>query len=170
MTYLIGQAFGLLSTACCLIMPQLKKKRDMLYANAANNALVIVNILFLDGWGSAVMVCAVAVVQSLVAIVHFTRDMKISKGENMIFLTLYVVCGLLGFRSGVDALPIVGAVFNMLATFQRDEQRTRWLLLVNASTFAVYYVLIGSTALLSVLCTITSTIVGLIRYRKKETI
>lgn len=85
--------------------------------------------------------------------------------EKGLFLALYVSCGLLGLRSTVDLLPVIGAVFNMLATFQRDEQRTRWLLLVNASIFAVYYVLIGSTVLLSVLCTMASTALGLYRGR-----
>lgn len=168
MTYIIGQLFGLLSTACCLLMPQLKKKRNMLFANAANNALVIVNIILLDGFSSAALVCAVGVVQALVAVWHFDRDRAIAPWENVLFLVLYVASGLLGFHRALDALPIVGAVFNMLATFQRDEQRTRWLLLINASTFAVYYALIGSTALLSVLCTIGSTLLGLWRYRKSK--
>ena len=169
MTYYIAQAFGLLSTVCCLLMPLLKKKRQMLIANAVNNSLVIVNILLLEGFSSAIMVCAVAVVQSLVAILHITRETKVTRGENILFLVLYVACGLLGFQTVIDALPIVGAVFNMLATFQRNEQRTRWLLLINASIFALYYVVIGSTALLSVLCTIVSTLVGLWRYRKRKT-
>ena len=166
--YDIGQAFGLLSTACCLLMPMLKRKQQMLWANAANNALVIVNILLISGFGSAIMVCAVAVAQSLVAIWHINRGTPVSKRENIIFLVLYIGCGVLGFRTAVDALPIIGAVFNMLATFQRDEQRTRWLLLINAAIFAAYYCLIGSAALLSVLCTIGSTLLGLWRYRKRS--
>lgn len=168
MTYYIGQAMGLLSTACCLLMPLLKKKRQMLWANALNNALVIFNILLLDGFSSAIMVCAVAVVQSLVTIARFSRHTKVTRLENILFLVLYVTCGLLGYRTMVDALPIVGAVFNMLATFQRDEQRTRILLLINAATFAVYYVIIGSTALLAVLCTMVSSLLGLWRYRRKK--
>ena len=167
MTYYIGQAFGLLSTACCLVLPILKKKEQMLWTNAANNALIILNVLLISGFGSAITVCAVAVVQAFVAIWHIRKGSGISRKENILFLLLYIGCGSLGLRTAIDVLPIVGAVFNMLATFQRDEQRTRWLLLVNASIFALYYILIGSAALLSVLCTIAMTLVGLWKYRKK---
>ena len=167
MKYYIGQAFGLLCTLCCLILPLPKKKLNMLIINAVNNASVVINILLLTGFSSAIMVCAVAVVQSLVAIIHLKKDTSISRGENLLFLVLYVGCGFLGFHTLLDALPIVGAVFNMLATFQRDEQRTRWLLLFNAATFAIYYAIIGSTALLAVLCTIASSILGLVRNRKQ---
>lgn len=166
--YTLGQLLGLLSTGCCLVMPLFKRKKQMLLANGANNLLVIGNILLLAGFGSGVMVCAVAVAQVLVALEQMRRDRAAAGWENALFLALYVGCGLLGLRSAVDLLPIIGAVFNMLATFQRNEQRTRWLLLVNAAVFAVYYVLIGSTALLSVLCTIASTALGLYRYRRRR--
>ncbi len=167
MLYYLGQAFGLLSTGCCLLLPVLKHKKHMLWTNAANNTLVILNVLLISGWGSAITVCAVAVVQSLVALHHLKRDAEVKRSENLLFLVLFLGCGLLGYRRPVDALPIVGAMFNMLATFQRDEQRTRWLILVNASIFAVYYVLIRSTAILSCACAIFSTLAGLWRYRKK---
>ncbi len=146
----------------------LKHKKYMLWMNAANNALVILNVLLISGWGSAITVCAVAVVQSLVALRHLKRGTEVKKSENLLFLVLFLGCGLLGYRRAVDALPIVGAMFNMLATFQRDEQRTRWLILVNASIFALYYVLIRSTAILSCACAIASTLMGLWRYRKKS--
>ena len=168
MIYYIGQAFGILSTVCCLLMPLMKKKWQMLVFNGANNLLVILNMLLIDGVNSAIMVCAVAVVQVLVALRHLNKDTQVTKGENLLFLVLYVACGVIGFRRTFDVLPIVGAVFNMLATFQRDEQRTRVLLFLNASTFAVYYVIIRSTALLAVLCTMVSSLLGLWRYRKKK--
>ena len=166
MQYLIGQIFGLFSTACCLVLPLFKQKRNMLLANGLNNALVIVNILLVDGFGSAALVCAVAVVQVAVMLRHLRLSTPVTQKENHLFLALYTVSGLLGFRTVVDVLPIVGAVFNMLSTFQRDEQRTRWFLLINASTFALYYFIIGSTALFAVLCTIVSTVIALFRYKK----
>ncbi len=168
MSYYIGQAFGLLSTGCCLALPVLKHKKQMLWMNAANNSLVILNVLLISGWGSAITVCAVAVVQSLVALRHLKQGTQVKKSENLLFLVLFLGCGLLGYRRPVDVLPIVGAMFNMLATFQRDEQRTRWLILVNASIFALYYAMIRSTALLSCACAIASTLAGLWSYRKKS--
>lgn len=165
MVYLFGQTFGILSTIFSLLKPQFKEKRHMLLANAASNTLVILNMLLIDGLGSGVMVCAVAVVQSLITAARFSKGKSISKGENILFLALCIGCGALGLRGLADILPIVGAVFNVLSTFQRDEQRTRWLLLANVSIFAVYYAIIGSTALFSVLCTFCSILLGLWRHR-----
>ena len=167
MTYYIGQVFGLLTTACCLLMPVLKHKKHMLWLNATNNFCAVLNVLLISGWGSAITVCAVAVLQSFVALWHLERDTRVSKGENLLFVFLFLGCGVLGYRRPIDVLPIVGAQFNMLSTFQRDEQRTRWLLLANASIFTVYYAIIGSTATLSCVCAIVSTVAGLLRYRKK---
>ena len=168
MTYYIGQAFGLLSTACNLLKPLLKEKEQMLWANAAGNALVIVNILLISGYGSAVMVCGVAVVQSIIAIWYNRRERAFGRAENILFLLLYIGCGSLGLKTALDVLPIVGAIFNMLATFQKDEQRMRWFLLVNAAVFVGYYWIIGSSALLSVLGSIIFTLMGLWKYRKRK--
>lgn len=167
MSYYIGQAFGLLTTACCLTMPVLKRKKHMLWLNASNNTFAVLNVLLISGWSSAITVCAVAVVQSLVALWHLRNDTQVKKSENLLFVFLFLGCGVLGYRRPIDLLPIVGAQFNMLSTFQRDEQRTRWLLLANASIFTVYYAIIGSTATLSCVCAIVSTVAGLLRYRKK---
>lgn len=164
--YLIAQAFGLLSTLCCLLLPQMPKKRQMLLLSGANNLFVILNVLLLEGFCSAVMVSAAAVLQVWAALRHLRKNTAPTKKESAAFLLLYICCGLLGFQRGVDVLPIVGAVFNMLATFQREEQPTRFFLLLNAATFAVYYILIGSTALFASICAITSAALGLWRCRK----
>lgn len=51
------------------------------------------------------------------------------------FWVRYIVCGFVGYTGPVELLPIVGALFNMPATFQRDVQKTRVLLLINVSFF-----------------------------------
>ena len=43
MAYYIGQSCGLLTILCSLIMPFLKKKWQLLWANIAINILVILN-------------------------------------------------------------------------------------------------------------------------------
>ena len=83
------------------------------------------------------------------------------------FLVLYVGMGFIGFQRALDFLPIIASVFNMLAVFQRDEQKTRILVLFNASIFCLYYIIIGSTSLLAELLAVITTLVGLIKYRKK---
>ena len=167
MNYYIGQALGLMGTLCCLILPFMKKKWQMLALTAIVNVFCALNLVLIGQVGSVILIYVVAVVQTIVALWHLKKDTSVTKVENILFLALYVVCGALDLRTLVDVIPIVGAVFHMLATFQRDVQKTRVLLLFNSITFMAYYALVGSTSVFSTLITMTSTILAMIRYRKK---
>ena len=167
MNYYIGQAIGLMGTLCCLILPFLKKKWQMLALTAVINVFCALNLVLIGQVGSVILLYVVAVTQSFVALWHLRKDTQVTKAENVIFLALYVICGALDLRTAIDVIPIVGAVFHMLATFQRDVQKTRVLLLFNSLTFMAYYALVGSTSVFSTLITMTSTILAMYRYRKQ---
>lgn len=169
MQYYVGQAFGLLGTICCLILPFLKKKWQMLILTALANIFCGLNLVLIGQVSSVIFIYVVAVVQSAVALWHLKRDTQITKVENILFLLLYVVCGALDLGGWVDVIPIVGAVFYMLATFQRDVRKTRTLLLVNSLTFTAYYFLVRSTAIFATLITISSTLLAMYRYKKQKT-
>ena len=70
MSYIIGQIFGLLSTVCTVILPFFKKKWQLLAANIAVNLLICLNMLLIGQIGSAAFLCLVAVVQSIVSMIH----------------------------------------------------------------------------------------------------
>ena len=167
MNYYIGQALGLLGTLCCLILPFMKKKWQMLALTAVVNIFCALNLVLIGQVGSVILIYVVAVAQTIVALWHLKKDTQVTKTENIIFLALYVVCGALDLRTAVDVIPIVGAVFHMLATFQRDVHKTRVLLLFNSLTFMAYYALVGSTSVFSTLITMTSTLLAMYRYRKQ---
>ena len=173
--YWIAQAFGILATLCCFGMPLFKKKWQMLLVNVASNLFFILNLLLLGLHDSgdvfanatAMIVNWVSLVQVLISYWHVAKDTPVTRAENIIFLLLYVGLGFIGFNRPLDFLPIVASVFNMLAVFQKDEQKTRFLVLCNASIFCTYYIIIGSTSLLAELMAVITTLIGLIKYRKK---
>ena len=167
MNYYIGQALGLLGTLCCLILPFFKKKWQMLAITALVNIFCALNLVLIGQVGSVILIYVVAVVQSIVALWHLKRDTAVTKAENILFLALYVICGALDLGGLIDVIPIVGAVFHMLATFQRDVQKTRVLLVFNSITFMAYYALVGSTSVFSTMVTLTSTLLAMYHYRKK---
>lgn len=167
MTYILGQVIGLLATLSCLVLPLFRKKWQMLLCNAFGNFLFGANLLLI-GQTRSLLIYAVAILQVFVTLWHHRRKTAVSRGENLLFLGLYVFCGALGYARPMDLLPIFGAVFNMLATFQPDEQKTRYLLLANTSVFAVYYFLCRSTSLLASVITIFSTLAGIWKYREKN--
>ena len=147
--YLTAQAFGILATLCCFAMPLFKKKWQMLLVNVAGNLFFILNLLLLGahtgdwlGNATAMIVNLVSLVQVLISYRHVQKGTPVTKTENLIFLALYVGMGFIGFNRALDFLPIIASVFNMLAVFQKDEQKTRYLVLCNASIFCTYYIII----------------------------
>ena len=174
MIYYIAQACGILATIGCFMMPLFKRKWQMLLITEISNIFFILNLLFLganDGNlfanASAMIVNLVSLVQVFLSYMHVKKGTPVTNKENVIFLLLYVGLGFIGFQRALDLLPIVASVFNMLAVFQKDEQKTRILVLCNASLFCTYFIIIGSVSLLAELMAIISSVIGLIKYRKK---
>jgi len=174
--YLEAQAFGVFATLCCFAMPLFKKKWQMLLVNVASNLFFILNLLLLGlhetgdlfANATAMIVNVVSLVQVLISYWHIQKKIPVSTGENIVFLLLYVGMGFVGFNRALDLLPIVASVFNMLAVFQKDEQKTRILILFNASIFCLYYIIIGSTSLLAELLAVITTVIALVKYRKSK--
>lgn len=171
--YIIAQAFGIFATLCCFAMPLFKKKWQMLLVNVAGNLFFILNLLLLGahsgdwlGNATAMIVNLVSLVQVLISYRHVQKGTPVTKAENLVFLALYVGMGFIGFNRALDFLPIIASVFNMLAVFQKDEQKTRYLVLCNASIFCTYYIIIGSTSLLAELMAVITTVIALVKYRK----
>ena len=173
--YLEAQAFGVFATLCCFAMPLFKRKWQMLLVNVAGNLFFILNLLLLGlhetgdlfANATAMIVNWVSLVQVLISYWHVKKGTPVTTAENIIFLLLYVGLGFIGFNRALDFLPIIASVFNMLAVFQKDEQKTRILVLCNASIFCAYYIIIGSTSLLAELMAVVTTTIALIKYRKK---
>ena len=167
MAYYIGQALGLAATVCCFVLPLMKKKWQMLVVTAASNLMFALNLLLIDQLSSAIIIYLVAIVQAAVSYWHVQKEKPVTAAENIVFLILYVACGAIGFQGALDLLPIAGAVFNMLATFQRDEQKTRVFILLNASCFFVFCLIVGSTSMLAELLAMITTVIAMVKYRKK---
>lgn len=173
--YLIAQAFGIFAAICCFAMPLFKRKWQMLLITIGGNLFFILNLLLLGLHetgnpftnASAMIVNGVSLVQVLLSYSHVQKETPVTTAENVIFLCLYLGLGFMGFNRGLDLLPVAGSVFNMLAVFQKDEQKTRILVLCNASIFCVYYIILGSTSLLAELMAVITTVIALVKYRKK---
>lgn len=179
MAYILGQIFGLLSTVCTVILPFFKKKGQILVLNIGINLLVAGNMVLIGQIGSAIFLCLVAVVQSIVSMVHDTKGTPVSLAEKILFLVLYVGFGFFGIMTApgfvpqlswdnaLELLPILGALMLFFSVFSKDEQTLRKFLLANAMTWTVYTAIIGSTVFFTDLASAISTIAALYKYRKR---
>jgi len=167
MGYLVGQAFGIAATVCCLCLPLFRYKWQMLVANALANIFFVLNIFLLEGFTTAAILNTVAVVQTILALCYNRYNRPVTAVENAVFLVIYLVFGAMGFRRLIDAMPIVGTVLNMITTFQRDERKSRVLILATAVTYCTYFVIIGSTSALAEFSAIVTTLIAMYRYRRR---
>ena len=181
MEYWIGQGLGLVATVLNIIMPQFKKKWQMLAADIVANALLGLNLVFLGEIGSGIFLFLVGEIQSVVNLIHTLRDSKVSKLEQVTFFGLYLILGFYGLFTGpnyvpginwhnlLELLPIVGALLNCFFVFARDPMQARKYLVGCTGAWMVYNGIIGSTAVFGSLFSMVSGIVALIRNRKEKT-
>ena len=166
-TYYIAQFFGILVTIGVILNLQLKSKKHMLILSIVINLLSSLNVLLLDGFTSGMIICGVAVFQLILQLWHDYKGTETKIPEKVLFFILYVGGGVIGFEKWIDVLAIIAAVLYMTAMFQKDEQKIRLILLANLSTWTVYHAILGSTAFFAQVAGIISSVVALVRYRKK---
>jgi len=164
----LGQLIGFIPLVCCIICPFFKKKWQMLVTEIVGNFACAVNFLMIGQIGSGIIVYLVAVVQSIISMWHVQTNRPVTKFEDILFLILYVGCGFLGYKGLIDLMPIVGAALNSLATFQRDEQKTRIITLANATIWFIYCLIIGSTNMWSELLAAVTCLMAIYKYRQKR--
>ncbi len=166
--YIIGQMFGLLATVCCFIGPFWKTKQQMLINSIAANLFTAFNFFLIGEVGSAIFLNAVAIVQMFFSMYHLNKNTKVTAVENVVFLILYITCGIMGYAKSLDILPIIGSVLFMIGVFEKSPQISRKWSLANASIWLVYDIAVGAAAALSQVFSIIAIIFALYKYRRKS--
>ena len=175
--YILGQILGLIGTAVTIATPQFRTKFQILFCNASVNALNALSFAMLGQTGSAVYLCLIAIVQTLVSMWHEKKQTAVMTWETILFFILYAGFGFYGMISAKgfvwtincknisELLPIIGALMLMLSVFAKGEQQTRMFLLLNSAAWAVYTAIIGATAFFSAIASMISTSIALWKYR-----
>ena len=174
-----GQICGIIATAITILQPQFRSKVQIMICGILINTMNALKFTLIGQTGSAVFVCLIAIVQSMIAVWHEKRGTRVSTFESVLFLFLYVRSGLFGVMSAegfvweiswekiLELLPTVGALMFMCSVFARGEQKTRFFLLLNGASWVVYTAVIGAAAFFSCMVSVISSGVALWKYRKK---
>ncbi len=178
--YSLGQFCGVAGTLITLVRPHMKQREQMLLCGILVNAMSALNFVLIGQTGSAVFLCLIAIVQSVVSIWHERRNAPVSVGENILFFLLYMGFGFYGmitsegfvwgisWHNVLQLLPIIAALMLMLSVFAKDEQKTRVFLLLNGAAWIVYTAVIRSTTFFTTVVSMVSTGAALWKYRKKS--
>lgn len=180
MPYILGQICGIITLIAGIIMPLYKKKWQMLLNTILINLTMALNFILIGEIGSAAALCIVAVVQSIVSLIHTLRDTKPSTAEIAIFFLLYLGFGFFGLISApgfvweinrhnlLELLPIIGSLCSMTFVFIRNEQLSRWVLLATCSIWSVYTAIVGATSFFAQFFTVLTTLYAMYKYRVKK--
>ena len=111
---------------------------------------------------------------------HTQKQSQVSPWEQLLFCGLYVGLGIFGIVTApgfvpevntsnlLELLPIFASSMLTFSIFARKEQTTRIFLLINASLWAVYMAIVGSTGFFAELFTAVTTLLALYKYRKNR--
>lgn len=177
--YHLGQFCGIVGTLITLVRPHMQKREQMLLCGIWVNAMSALNFVLIGQTGSAVFLCLIAILQSMVSIRHERQNTPVSIGENILFFALYMGFGFYGMMTSegfvwginrhnlLELLPIFAALMLMLSVFARDEQKTRVFLLLNGGFWIVYTAVVRSTTFFTTVASMASTTAALWKHRKK---
>ena len=176
--YLLGQICGIIGTVITILQPQFRTKVQILTCCMLVNTMNALNFALIGQRGSSVFLCLIAIVQSMVSILHEKKGTSVSSFELVVFFFLYIIFGFFGMVSAenfvweisrtnlLELLPIIGALMLMFSVFARGEQRTRLFLLLNGASWMVYTAMIGATAFFSCMASVISSVIALWKHRQ----
>ena len=179
MQYIIGQLIGIVATIIAISIPVFREKWQMLLATFAGNLLMAIHFFLIGQIGSAIFLYFVAILQSMVSMYHTQKQSQVRPWEQLLFCGLYVGLGIFGIVTApgfvpevnasnlLELLPIFASSMLTFSIFARKEQTTRIFLLINASLWAVYMAIVGSTGFFAELFTAVTTLLALWKYRKQ---
>lgn len=162
---MLGQIISILAMAVTIVSFQMKTKKQILLFQTAGSTLFLISFILLESWAAACL-NVVFIIRNIVF--YFSVDKKWAQHQAWLYILLAAViaAGVLGYRSWLDLIPIVGSVFGTLAAYAKHENLFRLFKLGDSPCWLIYNATVPSVG--GVICevfNIISIIIGLIRYR-----
>jgi len=163
---ILGQIVSIVGMALTVLSFQLKTRKQILLFQSLGSSLWLLSYLLLGTW-AGVYINGFFIVRNV--IFYFRKDKKWA--QSIVWLPIMVVAsigaGALGYQTPWDLLPIVGAVIGTFSMYMSNENMLRLLKLGESPCWLVYNCSIPNIGgIICELCSLTSLVVGLIRYRK----
>lgn len=158
------QGIGYLALCFVIFSFQKKKRETLLLVMLAGLLIFVVHFSLLGAWTGALM----NFVEAGVVFVAYKRETDNWAKHRVwpyIFIGLYVVTGLITFKTLSDILPVVAQSFGAIAVWQKNPRTIRFLMLIPRPLWFVYNFIVGSYAgMAAEVFILVSVIVGIIRF------
>lgn len=162
----IGQILSIIGMTLTVLSFQLKTRKQILVFQTLGSSLWLFSYLMFGNL-TGVYINAFFLIRNI--IFYFRKDKKWAQHKAWlpIMLVVSVIAGALGYQTLWDLLPIIGAVVGTVSMYMTNENMLRLLKLGESPCWLIYNSSIPSIGgIICEVCSLTSIIVGLIRYRK----
>lgn len=163
----IGQIFGVLSTVMTCLSYQANSKQKILTIQCASIVFICINYWLLGATAGFVL-NIVCLVRNIVF--NFQREgSRLQLAAGILFATAIGACGILSWQGWSSILMIVALVVNTIVLSFGKPQPLRVSILFTSTLVLIYNILVFSLGgILNECVAILSSIVGLLRFCKKE--
>ena len=166
--YILVYGIGIVAMTLSTIAYQFRHRITIILSNLFGQCLWVVYFL-LQGDLTSAIACALSAI--MLAVFAKKGEWKWASSPFTVGLFIVLISGfsLLSFQGWIDVFPLLAGVFAVIANSQTNETRLRWFALFWCLFWLFNSLLKGYPVALAsdILCT-SSTIVALIRYRKKR--
>lgn len=161
----LGQILSIIGMALTIVSFQMKTKKQILMVQSVGSFFFLASYLLFGSW-AAVCLNVVFLIRNTV---FYFKNKKWASHTIWLWviLILVVAAGAWGFKTYLDILPIVGAIFGTVAAYVKTENMFRLLKLGDSPCWLIYNISIPSIGgSVCEVINIISILVGLVRYRK----
>ena len=162
----LGQIISIAGMILTVLSFQLKTRKQILLFQTLGSSLWLVSYLLLGTW-AGVYINGIFLIRNV--IFYFRKDKKWAQSIAWlpIMVVACIIAGSLGYKTPWDLLPVAGAVIGTFSMYMSNENMLRILKLGESPCWLIYNSSIPSIGgIICEVCSLTSLIVGLIRYRK----
>ena len=165
--YAISQVFALLSLLFNLYAVQRKKKVQILNYNVVAAICGTLHYLFLGAW-PGVASKTVGTVRNTVAAYEAHKG-KVSRIWPAIFVSFYIIGGIMTYSSPISILPIVASVVYAIVIYVGSASNIRYAAMISSCLWLVYDIFVFSiVGIFSEIIFIIDAMVAIYRYRKHK--
>ncbi len=165
--FIISQLLGFIVLVVSVVGLQFKKMEWIAVTGFVGNGLNSVSYVLLNGISGS-YISIVAAIQAVFAFVYAKKDKTGPKWTVCCFMAVYILLSLFTYKSISDILPGIGVIMYCLAIMQKESSNYRKYMLVNASVWIVYNIVVSAyVMIIAQVMSLISVIIGMIRYDTK---
>ena len=167
LSVIAGQIIGFVAVVLGFVSFQMRTQKQLLVVRTATTIAFCIHY-YLIGATSGLMLNLLGIARNLA---YYHKDQPLFSGRKcpVFFAVVMGVVGLLSWQGYYSVFILFGLVINTLCLSFTDPQKIRWSILVTSPMVLIYDAFVtsfGGVIYESVV--IISSIIGIIRYRKRE--